>query len=76
MHQDPDKNRVTFDEEGTLADNAANELELIARTKRSTRLLPHATVVLTNLEPSVQEATLLKKIWCVKLLDDAHVPDN
>ena len=61
MHQDPDKYRVTSDEEGTLADNAANELEVIAVSKRSTRLLPHATVVRTNLEPSVQEATLLKK---------------
>ena len=76
MHQDPDKDRLTSDEEGTLADNAANELELIAVSKRSTRFFPHATVVRTNLEPSVQEATLLKKIWCVKLLVDAHVPDN
>ena len=32
-------------------------------------------MVRTNLEPSVQEATPLKKIWCVKLMDDAHAPD-
>ena len=56
-------------------DNAADELELIAVSKRPTRLLPHGTVVRTNLEPSVKEATPLKKIWCVKLMDDAHALD-
>ena len=74
-HQDPDRDRYTSDEEGTVIDNAADELELIAVSKRSTRLLPHGTVVRTNLEPSVQEATPLKKIWCVKLMDDAHAPE-
>ena len=63
-HQDPDRGRYTSDEEGTVVDNAADELELIAVSKRPTRLLPHGTVVRTNLEPSVQEATPLKKIWC------------
>ena len=57
-------------------DNAKEELELIAVSKRPTRLLPHGTVVRTNLEPSVQEATPLKKIWCVKLMDDAHAPET
>ena len=74
-HQDPDRDRYTSDEEGTVVDNAADELELIAVSKRPTRLLPHGTVVRTNLEPSVQEATPLKKIWCVKLMDDAHAPE-
>ena len=74
-HQDPDRDRYTPDEEGTVVDNAADELELIAVSKRPTRLLPHGTVVRTNLEPSVQEATPLKKIWCVKLMDDAHAPE-
>ena len=74
-HQDPDRDRYTYDEEGTVVDNTTDELELIAVSKRSTRLLPHATVVRTNLEPSVQEATNLKKIWCVKLMDDAHAPE-
>ena len=58
-----------------MVDNAADELELIAVSKRPTRLLPHGTVVRTNLEPSVQEATPFKKIWCVKLMDDAHAPE-
>ena len=74
-HQDPDRDRYTSDEEGTVVDNAADELELIAVSKRPTRLLPHGTVVRTNLEPSVQEATPLKKIWCAKLMDDAHAPE-
>ena len=74
-HQDPDRDRYTSDEEGTVVDNAADELELIAVSKRPTRLLPHGTVVRTNLEPSVQEATPLKKIWCVKLMADAHAPE-
>ena len=74
-HQDPDKDRYTSDEEGTVVDNATDELELIAVSKRPIRLLPHGTVVRTNLEPSVQEATPLKKLWCVKLMDDAHAPE-
>ena len=74
MHQDPDRDRYTSYER-TVVDNAADELELIAVSKRPTRLLPHGTVVRTNLEPSVQEATPLKKIWCVKLMDDAHAPE-
>ena len=63
MHQDPDRDWFTSDEEGTVVDNAADELELIAVIKRPTRLLSHGTVVRTNLEPSIQEATPLKKIW-------------
>ena len=74
-HEDPDRDRYTSDEESSVIDNAADELELIAVLKRPTRLLPHGTVVHTNLEPSVQEATPLKKIWCVKLMDDAHAPE-
>ena len=62
MHQDPDRDRYTSDEEGTVVDNTADELELIAVSKSPTRLLPYVTVVRTNLEPSLQEATPLKKI--------------
>ena len=49
MHQDPDRDRFTSDEEGTVVENAPVELELIAVSKLPTRLLPHATVVRTNL---------------------------
>ena len=75
MHQDPDRDRYTSYEEGTVVDNAADELELIAVSKHPTRLLPHGAVVRSNLEPSVQEATPLKKIWWVKLMDNAHAPE-
>ena len=75
MHRDPDRDRYTSDEEGTVVDNAADELELIAVSKRPTRLLPHGTVVRTNVELSVHEATPLKKIWCVKMMGDALAPE-
>ena len=71
MHQDPDRDTYTSDEKGTVVDNAADELELLAVLKRPTKMILHATVVRTNLEPLEQEATTLKK-WCVKMMDDAH----
>ena len=49
MHQDRDSDRYTSDEEGTVVENAADELELIAVSKLPTRLLPHATVFRNNL---------------------------
>ena len=82
MRQDPD--RYTSDEDGTVVDHAANELELRAVSKRPSRelcrsvrpsRLPHATLVRTNLEPLDQQATPLKKIWCVKMMDNAHAPE-
>ena len=75
MHQDRNRDWYTSDEEGTVVDNAADELELITVSKHPTRLLPHGTVVRNNLEPSVQEATPLKKIWCVRLMDDSHATE-
>ena len=75
MHQYPDRDRGTSDEVGNVVDNAADELELIAVSKRPTRLPRHGTVVRTNLEPSVQGTTPLKKIWCVKVMDDALAPE-
>ena len=72
MHQDPDRDRYTSDEEGTVVDNAEDEFELLAVSKRWARLLPRATVTRTSLEPLDQEAPPLKKIWCVKMMDDAH----
>ena len=59
----------------TSVDNAADELELIAVSKRPTRLLPHATVVRTNQEPSVREVMPLGKIWCDKNMGNAHAPE-
>ena len=39
IHQDPDRESYNSDEEGTVVDHAADELELIAVSKRPTRLL-------------------------------------
>ena len=75
MHQDPDRDRYNSNEEGTVVNDVAHELELKAVSKRPTRLIPHGTVVRTNLKPSVQEATPLRKILCVKLMDYAHAPE-
>ena len=51
MHQDSDRDSYTSDEEDTEVDLAADEFELIALSKRPTRLNPHATVIRTNLNP-------------------------
>ena len=58
LHKEPDRDGYTSDEEGTVVDIAADEIELIAVSKRPTRLLPHATVIHTNLEPLEQDAHL------------------
>ena len=75
MHQDPDRDKYTSDDEVTVVDNAADKLELIAVSKRPIRLLPHATVVRTTLEPLEQEAKPFKKMRCVKMMDDARSPE-
>ena len=75
MHQDPDRDRYTSDEEDTVVENAADELDLIAVSKHPTKLLPHATVVRAKMEHLEQEATPLRKIWCVKTMDNAFPPE-
>ena len=62
MHQDTDRDRYTSDEETTVVDHAADELELKGALKRPTRLNPYATFVRTSLEPLDEEATPLEKI--------------
>ena len=57
-------------------DNAADELETIAVSKRSMSLLPQIEVVRTNLQPFRQETEPLAKIWCVKMEEDTHQPDE
>ena len=37
MHQDPDRDRYTSDEEDTVVENAADKLDLIAVSKHPTR---------------------------------------
>ena len=75
MHQDSDSVRYTTDEHGTVVDHAADELALLAAWNCPTKLLPHITFNYTNLEPLEQAVTPLKKLWCVKIMDDTHDPE-
>ena len=57
-------------------DNAADDLWMIAVSKRSMSLLPQKESVRTDLQPLKQETKPLAKIWCVKIEDDTHQPDE
>ena len=75
VYQDPDSDRYLIPG-GRVFDNAAADLETIAVSKRSISLLPQKEVVRRNLQPFEQETQLLAKIWCVKMEDDTHQPDE
>ena len=75
LYQDPDSDRYLLRSE-TVFDNAADDLETIAVPKRSMSLLPQKEVVRTDLQPFRQEKKPLAKIWCVKMEDDKHQPDE
>ena len=75
LNQDPDSHRYTSNDDCTVVNNVADELQLIAVLKRPIRLLPHAAVVRTNLKYLEQEAAPSEKIRCVKMMDDAHAPE-
>ena len=75
VHQDPDSYRYLV-HHGRVFDNAVDDLEAIAVSKRSLSLLPQKEVVRTDLQPFKQETEPLSKIWCVKMEDDAHQPDE
>ena len=75
VYQDPDSNRNLVPSESVF-DNAADDLETIAVSKRSMSLLAQKEVVRTDLEPFRQETEPLVKIWCVKMEDDTHQPDE
>ena len=75
LHQDADSDHYLLRSE-TVFYNAAHDLENIAISKRSMSLLPQKEVVRTDLQPIRQEAEPLVKIWCVKMEDDTHQPDE
>ena len=60
----------------TVFDNAADDLETIAVSKRSMSLLPQKDLVRTDFQSFRQETEPLAKIWCVKMEDDTHQPDE
>ena len=75
VYQDPDSDRYLIPGERVF-DNAADDLETIAVSKSSISLLPQKEVVRTDLQPFEQETRQLAKIWCVKMEDDTHQPDE
>ena len=70
-YQDPASDRYLIPGERVF-DNASDDLETIAVSKRSISLLPQKEVVRTDLQPFERETQLLAKIWCVKMVEDTH----
>ena len=75
VYQDPDSDRYLIPSERVF-DNAAVDLETIAVSKRSISLLPQKEVVRTDLQPFKQETPPFAKIWCVKMEEDTHQPNE
>ena len=75
VYQDPDSDRYLIPSE-RIFDNAADDFETIAVSKRSMSLLPQKEVVRTDLQPFKQETQPLAKIWCVKMEEDTHQPNE
>ena len=75
VYQDPDSGRYLIPGERVF-DNAVDDLEAIAVSKCSMSLLPQKEVVRTDLQPFEQETQPLAKIWCVKMEEDTHRPNE
>ena len=75
VYQDPESDRYLIPNE-RIFDNAADDLETMAVSKRSMSLLPQKEVVRTDLQPFQQETQPLAKIWCVKMEEDTHQPNE
>ena len=75
VYQDPDSDRYLIPSERVF-DNAADDLETILASKRSVILLPQKEVVRTDLQPFKQETQPLAKIWCLKMKEDTHQPNE
>ena len=75
VYQDPDSDRYLITGERVF-DNASDDLETIAVSKHSMSLLPQKEVVRTDLQPIKQELQPLAKIWCVRMEEDTHRPNE
>ena len=75
VYQDPDSDRYLLPSE-TAFDNAADDLETLAVSRRSMSLLPQKEVVRTDLQPFRQETEQMAEVWCVKMEEDTHQPDK
>ena len=51
-------------------------METIAVSKRSMSMLPQKEVVRTDLQPFELETQPLARIWCVKMEEDTHQPNE
>ena len=71
VYQDPDSDRYLIPSESVF-DNAADDLETIAVSKRSMSLLPQKEAVRTDLQPFQQETQPLAKI-CVLRWKKTHI---
>ena len=75
VYQVPDSDRYLIPGERVF-DNAADDLETIAVSKRLISLWPQKEVVRTDLQPIEQETQPLAKNWCVKIEEDTHQPNE
>ena len=75
IYQDHDSDRYLIPMERVF-DNAADDLETKAVSKRSMSPLPQKEVVRTDLQPFEQETQPLAKIWCVKMEEFTHQPNE
>ena len=75
MYQDSDSDQYLIPR-GKVFDNAADDLKMIAVSKRLMNLLPQKEAVRTDFQPFKQETEPFAKIWCVKMQDDTHQPDE
>ena len=75
VYQDPDSDRYLIPGERVF-DNAADDMETKAVSKRSMSLVPQKEVVRTDLQPFEQETQPLAKIWCVEMEEDTHQPNE
>ena len=75
VYQDPDSDRYLVPSERVF-DNASDDLETIAVSKRSMSSLPQKEAARTDLQLFRQDTESLAKIWCVKMEGDAHQHDE
>ena len=75
VYHDPDSDRYLIPS-GKILDNAADDLEMIAVLRHLMNLIPQKEAVRTDLQPFKQETEQLPKIWCVKMEDDTHQPNE
>ena len=74
-YQEPDSDHYLLPS-GKVFDNAADDREMRAVSKRSISLLPQKEAIRTDLQLFKQDTEPLAKTWCVDMEDDAHQPDE